>query len=209
MPSQVRRFARRLPRRFLFLLLLSAAVALLPPASHAQATVVTFDPAHTQISMTLDATLHTVHGTFKLKSGKIQFDPQTGKASGSIVIDAASGDTNDAGRDKKMHQDVLESSKFPEISFTAGSVKGAIPASGSAKVTLTGTFRVHGQDHPFTLDGSVDAPSGGQVHVKAKFDIPFKKWGMKDPSNFFLKVGDNVAIEIDATAQLSTVAATP
>ena len=185
-------------------------LALVPPASFAQETVVTFDPAHTQISMTLDATLHTVHGTFKLKSGLIQFDPQSGKCHGAIVIDATSGNTDNDSRDKKMHQEVLESAKFPEITFLPDQVKGAIPASGSSQMPLSGTIRIHGQDHPLSFVADVDSPSGNQIHVKAKFSIPYQKWGMKNPSNFFLHVGDTVEIEIDAVAQLSQApASTP
>lgn len=181
-----------------------------PRSSLAQETSVTLDPAHTQISMTLDATAHTVHGTFKLKSGSIQFDPHTGKAQGAIVIDATSGNTGNSSRDNKMHQQVLESAQFPDISFSPAEVKGSIPAQGSGQVLLTGTFRIHGQDHPFSFVGEVTAPSNGSMQVKTSFSIPYEKWGMKNPSNFFLHVGDSVEIEIDAAAQLSAApSATP
>jgi polyisoprenoid-binding protein YceI len=198
-------------RRFL----LAASVGILglvaaPRSSRAQETVVTFDPAHTQINMTLDATAHTVHGTFKLKSGTIQFDPHSGKAQGAIVIDATSGNTGNSSRDNKMHQQVLESAQFPEISFSPAEVKGSIPTQGAGQVLLTGTFRIHGQDHPLSFVGEVASPSNGSIHVKTSFSIPYEKWGMKNPSNFFLHVGDSVEIEIDAVAQLSTSpAATP
>jgi len=170
-----------------------------------------FDPAHTQVDMTLDATLHTVHGAFKLKSGEIHFDPQTGKAQGAIVIDAASGNTGDDSRDKKMHEQVLESAKYPEITFVPEQVKGSIPAKGTAQIPVSGVIRIHGQEHPLFFMVSADAPSGGQIHVKAEFSIPYKEWGMKDPSNFLLRVSDTVKIEIDAVARLGALsaAATP
>ncbi|HTV59086.1 MAG TPA: YceI family protein [Verrucomicrobiae bacterium] len=178
--------------------------------SHAQETVVTFDTARTQVSMTLDATLHTVHGTFKLKRGVIEFDPRTGKAQGTIVIDATSGNTDNASRDAKMHQQVLDSAKFPEISFLPADVKGSMPQQGSAQFSVNGTFRIHGQDHPLSIVAEVSAPSGGSIHLKTSFPVPYQKWGMKNPSNFFLHVGDSVEIEIDATAELSFVSgATP
>src|ERR1039457_7209341 len=37
------------------------------------------DPPHTNVRFTLPATLHTVHGSFKLTRGAIRFDPATGK----------------------------------------------------------------------------------------------------------------------------------
>ena len=70
--------------------------------------------------------MHTVHGTFKLKSGQIRWDTATGHASGAIVIDATSGNTDNTSRDKNMHTQVLESAKFPEIVFTPTQIKGAI-----------------------------------------------------------------------------------
>ncbi|HST09761.1 MAG TPA: YceI family protein, partial [Terriglobales bacterium] len=71
------------------------------------------DPASTTAETTLSATLHTVHGKFLLRHGEVRFDPATGKISGEIVFDATSGKTGNEGRDRKMHKDVLESSKFP------------------------------------------------------------------------------------------------
>ena len=44
-------------------------------------------PDNTRITWTLADPLHTVHGTFTLKSGSIDFDPETSKASGQVVVD--------------------------------------------------------------------------------------------------------------------------
>ena len=46
--------------------------------------VLTLDPAQTAVHYTVDSTLHTVHGTFELTRGTVQFDPETDKASGEI-----------------------------------------------------------------------------------------------------------------------------
>ncbi len=58
----------------LFILVLAAA-------SIAQAQQETFmlDPAQTKVNFTVDSTLHTVHGKFRLKRGSIQFDSQYGR----------------------------------------------------------------------------------------------------------------------------------
>jgi polyisoprenoid-binding protein YceI len=189
---------------------LAAAVALclsmVQRRAEGQETDATFDAGHTQVTMTLDATAHTVHGSFKLKAGSIRFDPQSGKCRGEVVIDATSGDTGNSSRDRKMHQEVLESEKYPEISFLPDQLKGNLPQHGSSQVLLSGTFRLHGQDHPLSFMADVDAPTGNQIHVKAGFSVPYAKWGVKNPSNFFLRVGDSVEIEIDAVAQLRAAA---
>jgi polyisoprenoid-binding protein YceI len=133
--------------------------SLLTPAVKAQQSqddLVTIDPASAQIEFTLGATLHTVHGSFKLKHGQIRFDPATGKASGSIVVDATSGDTKNTSRDKKMHAEILESANFCEITFTPTVVKGQLKelASGptAVHVEVDGVFHIHGQDHGGVAD---------------------------------------------------------
>src|SRR5689334_18219775 len=77
-----------------------------------------FDAAQTTVHFTLGTALHTVHGTFKLTRGTILFDPATGRASGELVVDATTGQSGNNSRDKKMHKEILESQKYPTITFT-------------------------------------------------------------------------------------------
>jgi polyisoprenoid-binding protein YceI len=158
-------------------------------------------PAATRIAWTLPDPLHTVRGTFQLKRGSITFDPETGKASGSIVVDVASGESGSNARDSRMHANVLESKKFPEAVFTPDHVEGQFALSGGSSVKLHGTFRIHGADHEITMDVQSNVASD-QVTADATFDIPYVAWGMKDPSNFLLKVGKTVRMEIHSTARL-------
>lgn len=188
-----------------FLSIVCAVV--LVPAAHAQETVVNLDPAQTKIEFTVDSTLHTVHGAFKLKSGTIHFDPATGKASGSIVVDATSGDSDSNGRDKKMHQEVLESPKFPEITFTPNKVQGTIAREGSSNVKVTGIFRLHGHDHDMTLNISLVPGSGGRMQLTTDLSVPFIDWGLKDPSTFILHVNKVVNVRVTTiVTQIATPA---
>jgi polyisoprenoid-binding protein YceI len=168
----------------------------------AQQRRVTLDPATTQINFTLVATLHTVHGTFKLKSGQIQWDAATGHTTGSIVIDATSGNTDNASRDKNMHNQVLESAKFPEITFTPSQIKGALNKEGSSQLEVAGVIRIRGQDHDQTLKLAVEQAAGGSVQTTTQFLIPYVKWGIKDPSTFLLHVADTVNVEIQTTGNI-------
>jgi len=186
----------RLSGAVFFLLLISRAAS-------AQQTQITLDPAQTKITLTLDTTLHQVHGTFQLKSGQIHFDAASGKASGAIIVDARSGDTDNKSRDKKMHQEILESAKYPEIVFTPQQVRGSFDPQKASQVDVAGTFRIHGQDHDVTMTFAVQPASAAQLHCDTHFAIPYIKWGMKDPGTFLLHASDTVELEINATAQIA------
>lgn len=177
------------------------------PAAWAQESVVNLDPAQTKIEFTVDSTLHTVHGTFQLKSGTIRFDPGTGKASGAIVVDAVSGDTDNTSRDKKMHQEVLETQKYSDIIFTPNHVQGSIAPQGTSSVQVSGILRLHGQDHGVTLTFTVQHAVSNQLQVETHFDVPFIEWGLKDPSNFLLHVGKTVSIHVTSIGQQTTAGA--
>jgi polyisoprenoid-binding protein YceI len=162
------------------------------------ATTVTLDPARTEVHFTLPAFLHTVHGSFKLIHGSLEFDPATGKASGSIVLDTRSGETGNADRDKTMHATVLESEKYPTITFTVNQVTGALP-----NVNLQGVVNLHGADHALTIPVHAEQ-TGGQFTATATFDIPYVAWGLKNPSNALLHVKDTVALQITAAGTLTS-----
>lgn len=164
------------------------------------------DPAQTQVSFTLGDVLHTVHGTFHLKRGSIQFDDQTGQAGGELVVDALSGDSGNKSRDKKMHKEDLESSKFSDIVFTPQHVKGAVAASGNSQIEIDGALALHGQSRPVTLIIKVQL-QGGAGSADTSFVVPYEKWGVKNPSTFLLRVSDKVDISVHAVGRLTSVAA--
>lgn len=187
---------------------LSAAIFIVTlfaaPYTHAQESVFTLDPSKSTVEFTLGASLHTVHGTFKLKSGEIHFDPAKGTASGAIVVDALSGESGNEGRDKKMHQEILETPKFSEIVFVPSRVQGAIAPQGTSQVAVTGVMKLHGNDHEMTLNFAVQPGTPGQAaQATATFSVPYVKWGLKNPSTFFLRVTDSVDVDVHASGQLT------
>ena len=171
----------------------------------AQQSDLDLDPARTSVKFTLGDVLHTVHGTFQLKHGALQFDPTTGKISGEIVVDAKSGDSGSGMRDRKMHKEVLESQRYPEISFRPDRVDGAVAAEGRSAVKVHGLFGIHGAEHEITVPAEVEM-SAEHWTVTVHFTVPYAKWGMKNPSTLFLRVSDSV--EIDLAAAGSAVRST-
>lgn len=160
-------------------------------------------PETTRINWTLSDPLHTVKGTFKLKRGDIHFDPESGKASGQVIVDATSGESGSEARDGRMHRNVLESKKYPEVGFTPDRVEGKVELAGTSNVKLHGIFRIHGADHEITVPVQVTAKEN-QLAASLRFDVPYVAWGMKDPSVLFLKVGKSVVIEMETTGRVSS-----
>jgi polyisoprenoid-binding protein YceI len=181
------------------------ALALLAPAM-AQQTQIKLDPAKTRIDWTLEASLHTVHGTFQLKSGLISFDTRTGEATGQIVVDAGSGNSGNGMRDSKMKKDVLESARYPEIVFSPKHVSGYVAGQESSTVQVAGNFTIHGGTHELTLTMPISVKNTG-VEAHTKFVVPYEEWGMKNPSTLFLKVEKTVQISISTIGELQTSSA--
>lgn len=175
-------------------------VLLFSAATFAQETVLAIDPAQTKVEFTLGDVLHTVHGTFALKHGSIRFDPATGAASGEMVVDATSGNSGSTARDRRMNKDILESAKFPEIVFKPNHVEGKVAAQGASQVLVHGVFSIHGADHEIVMPTEVEAAAGA-YKLFAHFDVPYVKWGMKNPSSFILRVNDKVQIGIHTVAR--------
>src|ERR1035437_676903 len=126
----------------------------------AQDTAFQLDPAQTSVKFTLGDVLHTVRGTFHLKHGALQFEPASGKISGEIVVDAASGESGSGMRDRKMHKEILESERYPDIAFRPDHVEGDVTPQGKSSVRVHGIFTIHGSEHELTVPAEVQMAPG-------------------------------------------------
>ena len=183
----------RRPVSGIVLAIFAAAVAL-PAAS----VTINLDPAKTKIEFTLGAVAHTVHGTFKLKSGRIEVNPDTKATSGQFTVDASTGETGSESRDNRMRTIVLETDRYPEITFTPTAISGDL--SGA---TITGWFIIHGQRHLLSIPIQAKL-NGTNVTASGKFVVPYVAWGMKNPSTFLLRVNQQVDVEVVAVGSIVT-----
>ena len=171
------------------------------PVAGAQELALNLDPGQSKALFTLSATAHTVHGSFNLKSGEIHFDPVSGKASGEIVFDATSGQTGNQSRDHKMHKDVLQSAQYSEVTFRPDRAEGTLAAQGESTLQVHGMFNIHGAEHELTVPVQLNL-TADKWSATARFTVPYLAWGMKNPSNFFLKVGDSVDVELQCAGTI-------
>ena len=103
-------------------------------------------------------------------------------------------------RDVRMHKSVLESDRYPIISFRPTHVIGKVMSSSDEVVTVEGAFGIHGAEHPLQLRIHIH-PEGNAITLQTHFTVPYVDWGMKDPSIFVLRVDKTVDIDIEATAR--------
>jgi len=177
-----------------------------PAFAQPQELQLQFDPAKTTIGFTLGDILHTVHGSFQLKQGDVRYHMATRSIDGTLVVDATSGQSGNRSRDHKMHKEILESARYPTITFRPDKVEGAVAPNGSSTVQVHGTFSIHGTDHELTMPVRVEVFPDHWV-ADTHFTVPYVKWGIKNPSTFVLRVSESVEIDVHATGTNPTAVA--
>ena len=171
------------------------------PEVPASEIILTIDPAQSKVHWTVDSTLHVVHGTFSVTSGSLSVDPETGHAKGEIVVYAASGESGNRSRDTRMHKEILETAKYPDVIFRLTQFDGKLPLPGISDGNIHGIMFIHGEDHQLTTSVHAEL-TGDRWHGTTKFDVPYVNWGIKDPSNFLLKVKPVAKVEIELSGEV-------
>lgn len=187
-----------------FVAFITAAAA--PPRPQTTQTaaseiVLTLDPVQSTVHWNVDSTLHMVHGTFAVKNGTVHFDPETGKAGGEVVVLATSGESGNSSRDARMHKEILETPKYPDAVFHPTQLEGKVAPTGTSDVKLHGVLSIHGSDHELVALVHADL-AGDHWKGTSKFDVPYIQWGIKDPSNFILKVKPVVNVEFEMSGDV-------
>ncbi len=188
--------------RLLHLAVLVVALAALGTTPAAAAGLrIELDPARTQVRFSLGATLHTVHGSFRLASGALRLDPATGIASGEIVADAASAQTGNRKRDEKMHAEVLLSAAHPRIVLRPLRLEGELHPKGTSEPTLVAELELLGARHELRLPLAVEITAEAFT-ARAEFTVPYAAWGLRDPSTFVLRVAKEVVVVVETAGTL-------
>jgi len=169
-----------------------------PAWGQPQEAILNFAPAQSTVNFTLGDVLHTVHGSFRLKSGQVRFVPSSNTISGEIVVDASSGNTGNTSRDRKMHKEILESASYSDVVFRPDRVEGKVLAVGVSPVQVHGVFSIRGVEHELTVPAQIELASD-HWNMTANFAVPYVTWGMKDPSTFILRVAKTVDINLRAS----------
>ena len=172
------------------------------PAALAQHQSFVVNPDGSQVRITLNTTHEGVNGAFHIQSGSIEFDRNTPKMAGSVVVLSASGNTGNGSRDKRMDKEILKVDQYATVSFEPKSYTGALAAEGDSTLQVTGTFTLLGAPHEITIPILVHI-EGTAATAKAHFVMPYVQWGVKNPSFLIWKAEDNVAVDLFLNGRLS------
>lgn len=147
----------------------------------------TLDPARTSITFHAKALwLLTVTGTFGSVEGAGTV-ADDGSVAGTLVVDAASVNTNNRQRDKHLRSaDFFDVGAHPAITFT---VTQARPGDGG-QVDVIGDLTVRGHTRPLTVAASVSAGDDAAT-VTAEVRVDRSNWGLR-----YTKKGSRLATHL-------------
>jgi polyisoprenoid-binding protein YceI len=174
----------------------AVALAIFAPAAFAQHQTFVVNPDASEVKIALKTTHELVSGSFHVQSGSIEFERNSPRMSGSVVVLAGSGKTGNGSRDKKMNKDILKVEQHATVSFTPTAYTGAIASSGDSTIQVTGTFTLLDTPHEISVPMLVHI-GDGKTTAKADFVLPYVQWGLKNPSFLIWKADNDVAIDIN------------
>ena len=114
-----------------------------------------------------------VNGIFREVSGSGTVSPD-GKATGTLLVAAASIDTQNTKRDTHLcSADFFDSDNHPDISFTADDIR----PSGQG-VAVTGSLTIRGRTRPLSFDATASVPGDGEVWLDAEVRVNRADFGI-------------------------------
>ncbi|MCM8794275.1 MAG: YceI family protein [Candidatus Omnitrophica bacterium] len=160
------------------------------------------DASHSTVGFAVKhLVISTVRGSFGELSGEIMYDEQDiSNSSVSVVIKAASIDTNHSDRDTHLKSaDFFDVEAFPEITFKSTRVEKTPQGS-----LCTGILTMRGVSKeitiPFEMTGPVKDPWGNtRIGVEAELTLDRQDYGIKwnkTMDSGGLVVGNTVKIQI-------------
>ena len=173
------------------------------------------DPVHTTIGFAVKHMMvSTVRGRFGSVRGAIELDPAAPEeASGEIVIDAASVDTNMPMRDNHLRSaDFFDAATYPHLTYRVSGVHRL----AADRFRVEGDLTVRDVTRPVTLDAElsevyVDTQRGTRVGISATGSIDRTDFGLRWNQSLEaggVLVGERVKLEVEIEAvQMAAAAA--
>ncbi|MBI3698248.1 MAG: YceI family protein [Acidobacteria bacterium] len=140
-------------------------------------------------------------------SGRIELDPASPgpDLAGHAEVALESLDTGIPRRNRHMKEKVLETDRYPSVSFTLTGVRKPLPASlpdgRPVEVTVSGRLRLHG------VEKQIEAPlqviyhqARHELAITGRFSLLLSTYGIKAPRFLLLKVADEQQVSFSLSA---------
>jgi len=167
-------------------------------------------PETSRLTFTIHRTGETIEGTAHEFTGEVVFDPADPSTGSSVVlrVTAASLETGNRMRDRKMRNTHLEADRFPEIVFKSISIKvgpereGAAPppgVGGSAqggpqrKALVEGVLSLHGVDRALMVPAAIRYDSG-TLTAEGSVALTYSDYGIAIPRFLWLVMEDDIKV---------------
>lgn len=126
----------------------------------------------------------------------IDYDKKTKVVtSAEVIADASSFDSGIPQRDRDALK-ILETKKFPSISFIAENIK-----TNGENLSVNGTLTFHGKSQKVTFKAT-QKMLGKQFKVKGVFSVKLTDYNLKPPGSFLLKTDDNIDLKFNLVFSL-------
>jgi polyisoprenoid-binding protein YceI len=173
-----------------------------------------FDPAASTVDFLLNTTWHDVHGHTTAVTGAVTSESGDLFADGrvTVAIDAKTLVTGIAMRDRKMHDECLETGVHPTIGFVSTAAPAIVastqdPGGGYRTVSLNvpGDLTIHGVKRAVKLPATARRDGAGWI-ITGELKVKLSDYAIPDPSILFNRVQDQVTVTFTVRAMEEALA---
>jgi polyisoprenoid-binding protein YceI len=120
----------------------------------------------------------------------------------SLTVTSDSSDKDRREIERTMNQEVLETARYPEITFDTRRVSGSHLGEGAYMVSLSGDLTLHGVSHNIVIPARANV-TGDMLRASGEFSIRQTEYGIKLASvaGGVLKVKDELKFKFDIVAR--------
>jgi polyisoprenoid-binding protein YceI len=183
-----------------------ALAALALQGAHASAQARTFRATSgSRMQFVSDAPLERITGVSTTVNGEVSVDPANlSTAHGRITVPVTSIRTGLDLRDEHLRSDAwLDAGAHPDAVLEITRVEGATSLTPNTvvRVTLHGTFSIHGQTHDVSIPAQVryvpaSGTDGDLIRAQASFTVSLPDYGVSVGALVRLKVSDTIQVNV-------------
>ena len=148
------------------------------------------DAARSALTFRVSRPGETIDGTAHEFQGEVRFDPADLSKGGSVLLEvrAASLETGNRLRDRKMRNAHLEVERYPAIVFRSSSVR-----VGPEKAIAEGTLSLHGVDRALMVPATIRYDSG-VLTAEGSVDLTYTDFEIPIPRLLWLVMDDVITV---------------